>query len=318
MRVLLATDGSASADKARDLVASLRWPSETVVRIVAAVEAGLEVAAAPFATVPGGLLNELDAELARHADVTLDAAERMLGDAGLRTERMVLAGRAADEIVKEARAWPADLVVLGNRGHGTIATMLLGSTSAEVVDHAPCPVLVVRDGSIASIVLASDGSEPAAEAERLLVGWPMFRHLPATVVSVAVTGHPLDPGLAAGLSEAVMTSWGQDIDAARHEVAEMAERVAGRLRAGGMSASARAREGDPAGEIVTVARSLERPLIVMGTRGHTGMARLLLGGVARNVLYHAPGSVLVVRQGIHVDLTAFAAAAPEPEALARR
>ncbi len=55
-------------------------------------------------------------------------------------------------------------------------------------------------------------------------------------------------------------------------------------------------EGDPAAEIVRFATERLTGTIVMGTRGHTGLARLLLGSVARNVLVHAPCSVLIARR----------------------
>jgi len=53
-------------------------------------------------------------------------------------------------------------------------------------------------------------------------------------------------------------------------------------------------DGDPATCIVDVAEATKAGLVVVGTRGRTGLARLLLGSVARNVLHHAPCSVLVV------------------------
>jgi nucleotide-binding universal stress UspA family protein len=55
-------------------------------------------------------------------------------------------------------------------------------------------------------------------------------------------------------------------------------------------------EGDPATEIVRFAAERKVGTIVMGTRGHTGLARLILGSTARNVLLHASCSVLVVRE----------------------
>ena len=51
-------------------------------------------------------------------------------------------GQPADVLIK--RAADASLVVVGNRGRGGFASLLLGSTSQQVVHHAPCPVLVVR------------------------------------------------------------------------------------------------------------------------------------------------------------------------------
>ena len=48
---------------------------------------------------------------------------------------------------------------------------------------------------------------------------------------------------------------------------------------------------NPAHEIIRAATDWEADLIVMGTRGRTGLERLLLGSVARKVLQHAPCSV---------------------------
>lgn len=300
MRVLLATDGSASADRARDLVAGLPWPDDTIVRILIAVDTHLEMLAAPFAMVSGEVVDELDGELVRHAEVTLEAAETALRAAGLATETASRRERAADAIIDEARAWAADLVVLGNRGHTTLTSMVLGSTSAEVVDHAPCPVLVAREPSIGEVVLASDGSPSAIAAERLLTTWPMFRGFGATVVSVARIGPPWSPGLATGLYDPATVSDERGDAAVRREAIDLAEAVVRRLRDAGMAALGRPMEGDAAVEILAAARGASRPLIVMGSRGRTGIARLLLGGVARNVLHHASGSVLIVRQGVRV------------------
>jgi nucleotide-binding universal stress UspA family protein len=73
-----------------------------------------------------------------------------------------------------------------------------------------------------------------------------------------------------------------------------------RLRRAGLEADAEVREGDPAHEIVLSARHHGAGLVVVGTRGQTGLRRLILGSVARKVLLHAPCSVLIVRGGPHV------------------
>ncbi|HJW22869.1 MAG TPA: universal stress protein, partial [Candidatus Limnocylindrales bacterium] len=143
-------------------------------------------------------------------------------------------------------------------------------------------------------------SPGAKLAEHLLTDWPMFHRLPASVVAVAATGVPWNAGMASGLYEAVLESYARDVDAARREVAELADGVAGRLRRASVAATPHIREGEAAAELVSFARGRSRPLIVLGSRGHTGLARLLLGGVARNVLYHAAGSVLIVREGVPV------------------
>jgi nucleotide-binding universal stress UspA family protein len=296
VRVLFATDGSRSADRARDLLARLPWPDGTRFNVVCALEARGELFAAPWMAPSPPELDSVEAELLRHADVTLEDAERTLERPGRDVERLTLRGRPGSAIVEEARAWKADLVVLGNRGHGPIASMVLGSVSAEVVDHAPCPVLVVREDQIASVVFAEDGSEGAARARGLLATWPILHDLPVDVLSVAETTMPWSAGMAAGLYDEVVASYAKDVESAREATRALAHRSADELRAAGLTAIPYVMEGDPAHTIVEFARARPASLVVVGTRGHGGLARLILGSVARNVLLHAPGSVLVVRE----------------------
>ena len=90
--------------------------------------------------------------------------------------------------------------------------------------------------------------------------------------------------------------------AAQRRTTELAcEAAADRLRLAGLLAEPEVREGDPAQEIVTSAREHEAGLVVVGTRGQTGLRRLILGSVARKVLVHATCSVLVVRRGPHAQ-----------------
>ena len=67
------------------------------------------------------------------------------------------------------------------------------------------------------------------------------------------------------------------------------------LRAAGLNAVPTSREGDPAEVIVAFAAAHDADLIVLGTHGRTGLRRLLMGSVARNVVIHAPCSVLLAR-----------------------
>jgi nucleotide-binding universal stress UspA family protein len=313
VRVLFATDGSRSADRARDLLTRLPWPDGTSICVTSALEPRGELFAAPWMMPAPEELDSVESELLRHADVTLDDAVRTLEGPGRSVERITLRGRPASAIVEEAEAWKADLVVLGNRGHGPIASMVLGSVSAEVVDHAPCPVLVVRDGAVASVVLAIDGSPGAERAARVVRTWPILRDLPVAVVAVAETAVPWGAGMVGGLYDEVMTSYAQDVDLARRGTSDLANKVADTLVAAGVAAVAHVLEGDPAHEIVEFAGRRPGSLVVVGTRGHGGLARLVLGSVARNVLLHAACSVLVVREMVGAAGAAGAEAAVERE-----
>jgi nucleotide-binding universal stress UspA family protein len=296
MRVLFATDGSKSADRARDLLAALPWPDGTQFCVGCAVTSRGELFATPWPVPYTGDLGALDEEARRHAQVTLDDAERTLGGVGRTVDRITFTGRPATAIIEEARSWHADLIVLGSRGHGPFVTMLLGSVSAEVVDHAPCPVMVVRRDRVNGLVFAEDGSPCAAHAANVIRSWPVLHDVPLEVVSVAEIGIPWSAGMPAGLYDEVMESYVEDVAAARTATEAVARKSADEFTAAGFRATPRMLEGDPAHTIVEFAHGRPDALLVMGTRGHGGLARALLGSVARNVLLHAPNSVLIVRE----------------------
>lgn len=297
MRILLAVDGSVSSDRATELVSALSLPEGSLVRVISVHHSYVDVLAMSWAAVGDsgpGTESEDHADV-RHRREAIERAEHVVRRPGLEVEGFLLRGRPASSIVDEAQAMAADLVVLGSRGHGTIATMLLGSTASEVVDHAPCPVLVAREPMLGPIAFADDGSVPARAAETVLVSWPIFRERPVSVVTVAEVAVPVAAGFTPGLYDQVLASYSRSVDEARDEVREEASTAAQRLAEAGLTAEPVALEGDAATELVRFATEREIGTIVMGTRGHTGLARLVLGSVARNVLIHAPCSVMVVR-----------------------
>jgi len=305
MRILFATDGSDHARVASALLRDMAWPDGAIIRVVAAVPTGTELLGLSWVTVSSEAVQHQGDDVRRHFDDIVDSTARGLMKPGLVVERLLLRGRPASAIVDEARQWPADLVVVGHRGRGAIGSMVLGSVSAEVVDHAPCPVLVVRRSKMASILFATDGSPSARHAEELLATWPMFGSTPIRVVDVATAPLPLGFGMAVEVGAEVMDAYAADAKRARAERIPVVEATAARLREAGRTATGEVLEGDPAATIVASVEACGEDLVVIGSRGHTGLARLLLGSVARNVLVHAPSSVLVVREHARV--------APPPE-----
>jgi nucleotide-binding universal stress UspA family protein len=299
MRILLAVDGSVSSDRATELVSSFTLPPESVVRVVAIQQPFLDVLAMSWATIGDSATNTENEEQrdARHLHEAIERAEISLRRPGLKIEGFLVRGRPASAIVDEAGAMEADLVVMGSRGHGTIATMVLGSTAAEVVYHAPCPVLVARSSALGTVAFADDGSKSARTAEAVISAWPIFAEAEISVVTVAEVAVPVAAGFTPGLYDQVLESYTKSVDDARGEVEEESRTAAHRLADAGFNATPVVLEGDAAAEIVRFAAARHTGTIVMGTRGHTGLARLFLGSVARNVLLHAPCSVLIVRAG---------------------
>jgi nucleotide-binding universal stress UspA family protein len=301
MRILLATDGSRPADLARDLVVGMAWPRGSHIRIISVVPKGADVQpqwSAETAGVPD--VDRIEDAGVRTHILALDAAERdvALAHPDSLVDRFLLRGRAASVVVEEAREFGADLIVIGHRGHGTIETMLLGSVSAEVVDHAPCPVLVARRALPGPVVLADDGSASSATATTVLEGLPLAAATPITVLSITDAAVPYATAAAPAMYDQAVASLVRSREEARAETRRIAEASAARLQLGGRHATVEVRDGDPAHEIVAFAEEHRTGLLVLGTRGNTGLRRLLLGSVARNVLLHAPCSVLVVRETV--------------------
>jgi nucleotide-binding universal stress UspA family protein len=300
MRVLVALDGSPAGDVARQLVDSVSWPTGTSVRLITVVPDIVAMYTGPwFEPVLPPDAPELETELVAHQRAMLEAARTALGER-LAVDAVVRRGRAGTAIVDEASSFGADLVVMGARGHGVWAAALLGSVSAEVVDHAPCPVLVARTPTLERIVLAEDGSEGASRAREFLVRCQGFGRLPTRVVGVAWAPVPWQSGISPVLGGAAAEAHHEAIREARSHLEDAAHATLDALAAATSEGTLEVRVGDPAGEIVRAATDWGASLIVTGSRGRTGLRRVLLGSVARNVLHHASCSVLVVRT-VHAE-----------------
>jgi nucleotide-binding universal stress UspA family protein len=216
---------------------------------------------------------------------------RRLAAPDITVQTKVVLGRAATAILGEASALDADLIVLGNRGRGPFESAVLGSVSAEVIDHSPRAVLVARRERADRILLGEDGSPSAAVAADTVRRWSVLHGGRVRVLSVAdidPQGNPWLQGAARGEAlDAGLAKVHQE-----HEA--LAARTAAGLRAAGLQAESEVEDGGPAHRLVETSVNWDADLIVVGTHGQTGLKRLLFGSVARAVLYHAPCSVLIV------------------------
>jgi nucleotide-binding universal stress UspA family protein len=293
MRALLAFDGSAGAEVAIALVAATHWPQGSSVRVVSVLEPSLGPVFGPptftytwFAEAEAQARKELESEVAKVVG--------RLKDAGIDADGVVVPGRAATVLLEESAKYEADVVVAGSRGRGRIASLILGSVSAELVDHSPCPVLVARQPSAQRVLLATDGSAHANRAEQLIAEWPTFGEAQIRVLSVAEVVPPWHTGLAPTMYAAALEAYSKDLADARAAHTALASDAASRLEAAGRSVESKMREGDAAMEIIEEAATWPADLIVIGSRGRTGISRLVLGSVARNVLQGSQCSVLIV------------------------
>lgn len=303
MRVIVAFDGSVAATNAVALVEAIAWPTDSILRVVNVIEPIPLPISGPLYR-GAGIAPEVEEAITAYAHDVLRGAVNRLQSSGRTVEGAVLRDRAASAIIDDARDFRADLVVVGSRGQGTIESLLLGSVSNEVVDHAHCPVLVARAAALTGVVFATDGSGSAASAERILSEWPIFGRLPIRVISVADVVRPWTTGSAPTMYGQVLDAYSADLRDAKVEHERLAAEAAARLRDRGRLADAEVREGDVATEVIDVVEQQRADLAVLGSRGRTGLTRLLLGSVARNVLSGTVASVLIVRDATEERLEA--------------
>lgn len=80
----------------------------------------------------------------KEGTLLLQAAQERLAQAGIRASLEVLVGDIAPTIAQHAQARGCDLIVMGSRGMGAIATLLMGSVASKVVHLSPVPVTLVK------------------------------------------------------------------------------------------------------------------------------------------------------------------------------
>ncbi len=149
MKILLAVDGSECSNAAVAEIANRPWPRETEVQVISAIH----LAFAPTPEVwalPNSYYSQLEKTGREQADVAVNSAALRLreSNAGRETPLTLngkaITGHAEEIIIEAAKAWGADLIVLGSHGYGGLQRFLLGSVSHAVASHAPCSVEVVR------------------------------------------------------------------------------------------------------------------------------------------------------------------------------
>lgn len=190
---------------------------------------------------------------------------------GLTTEVRQVAGGPGATLVEESRR--AELVVVGSRGHGGFAGLLLGSVGSQVTAHAQSPVLVVRptEGPIAvggPVLVGVDGSELAEVA----VGQAADEATRQQTKLVLVHVHP--PGAT--------------------DAAEVLDTAAAAVRGShpGLTVTTRQLRAEKPDQALIDA-SRDAALMVVGSRGRGGFTGMLLGSVSQSLVQHAHCPVLV-------------------------
>ncbi|HUF36327.1 MAG TPA: universal stress protein [Gemmatimonadales bacterium] len=197
----------------------------------------------------------------------------------------------------------ADLVVMATHGRGALGRALLGSVADHVVRAARVPVLLVRPPddespppdatwTASEILVPLDGSsvaeaalEPAADLARLLGARLSLVQVVVPLASATDPPLPFPMGYDQHLTEL-----------RRREAQVYLDRVAERLRAGGLTAGAAAVVGpSAAGALTDLTRPGRADMIAIASHGHGALHRVALGSVADKLVRAAEVPVLVIR-----------------------
>ena len=142
-RILVPIDGSATAERA--LLEAIKLAAgKAKLRLVYVIEEAYPLDAEGFAFIDYAALQEA----VRHTgERALAQAAEKVRQSGMTAETALLdvsGERVAGVIDREARSWPADLIVIGTHGRSALSRLLLGSVAEDVVRGASVPVLLVR------------------------------------------------------------------------------------------------------------------------------------------------------------------------------
>jgi nucleotide-binding universal stress UspA family protein len=312
MKILVAYDGSESADSALDDLRRAGLPRDAEALIVSIGEVSMIPPPSSYEVV-GQVLT------ARKVTAAIELAESQSAQA--LTEAKELAAKASDrvrsyfpdwqvraeglsgwpptELINRADQWKPDLVVVGSQGRSAVGRLILGSVSKKVVTDSHHSVRVTRgavgknDGKAPSVMIGVDGSSEAEHAIRA-VGrriWPDGTEV--RIIAVDDGTSPARISHVLPTAAAMIRSSNEKASVAARMMVEWAQNE---LRIIGLNVSVAIEKGDPRRVLIDEARKWNiDSIFVGGRRFSSAFERFRLGSVATALVTTAHCSVEVAR-----------------------
>lgn len=285
-RILVPLDGSLAAEQALPRAADLSRAAGAEIVLVRV---------APAAEDP-----EAHVRAVHEATEYLDGVSERLAGQELRVDTSVPYGDAAEWIAEEARLREADLIAMSTHGRSGLGRWIYGSVAEAVLARAPVPVLLIRtwrteadptpSGQAPRLLVPLDGS---AFAEKAL---PVaLRLADALGAELALTRAVYPPSPPLTQEWMVASYLAEELQVREEGARQYLSDVARRLAAKGRETEIDVRVGLPVEVVAEAAEEHNAALIVMTTRGHTGVSRLVLGSVAHAVLLESRKPLVLVR-----------------------
>lgn len=281
--VVVGVDGSESA------LDAVRWAARDAARRGLGLRL-VHVYSTPVG-LPGGLMEPVVVQEALRTqgrqwlDDAWQAAHTVSGD--LKIEVVLSAASVVPAMVNESRT--ASLVVLGTRGLGGFAGLVIGSTAVLLAGRALCPMVVVRGGEPegGSVVVGVDGLPTSEEA--VAFAFAQASLLGADLVAMHTWADPVADALLLGHPDA------PDVEPVQQRAYEtLGERLAGwQEKYPDVRVHREVVRDHPSRALLRYAEGAR--LVVVGTRGRGGFTGLVLGSTGQHLLHHAPCPVAIVR-----------------------
>lgn len=290
--VLILTDGSdrstAAARRGFDLAVAL----DCTVHVLSVADSSIATGAGYGGDSPSIRKRLRQKATERATSLRDEASER-----GIEATAVTREGIPAKEIVTYADDSGIDAILLGTVGRGGVARTVMGSVADKVVRTASVPVITITPeaaraettGTVDTILLPTDGSDPATAAAEF--GVELASQLTASVHFISVIDH----SHSSILSGILNVESAADEDELHEQATAQLDALASDARDAGVEAHVTVTDGDPAEEIVQYAESEAIDLIALGTAGRGGFDRLLVGSVADQVIRTALVPVLTTR-----------------------
>jgi nucleotide-binding universal stress UspA family protein len=219
----------------------------------------------------------------------------------LRVDCVEESGKPAAVIVERAKSDPACIIAMATHGLSGARRWLLGSVASRVAHTTTNPLLFIRPAEVGEkatrielkiVFVPLDGSGLAEKILPHVI--TLGKRMKLEVHLVRVYTLPADAYLVG--NGVYMQALTQQREVIQKEAEDYLAGKVEQLRAEGLDqVISTAIEGDPAGEIIDLARRTPDNLVAMSSHGKSGITQWVLGSVAEKVIHHSRDPVLVIR-----------------------
>jgi len=264
--LMVATDGSKYGESAvREAIRLAKICSSNLIA-VSVVKTNIE-----FDSVLPQFVEKKEKEAIKH----LESVKAQAAEEGVNCVTIVSRNEEPyEDIVHLASKNNIYMIIMGTHGRSEMKRLMMGSVTAKVIGHASCNILVLPLNAkveCKNVLIATDGSKYSEAAASEALG--IAKRCGSSIIVLSVA-----------LSDAELTATQDNVN----KVSEAAAKE-------DIKTTSIVTKGKPYESIIETAKQKEVDVIVVGSHGRTGLARLLMGSVAERVIGLSESAVMVVK-----------------------